>query len=227
MSTPGFLINGIDFYQLLCAYVQSNIEITDPQELALIIDLMKHVIGNSYGYKNDFASTIYGRFQMIFNSTIQEAHIFAIAKKYGMDLCKRSDSKWLLSDTHEIGTDFYYKDLQIEAKVYKNLNNMLSYAEQGSINPTVFHNADYVLCYLIDRPWPEELMAFEDMQEFTKRVGTSHWYWLRRINGQYVLHFNEDLYTNTHKALSPTLPICKCRQTSDKFSISLDTNLMF
>lgn len=227
MSTPGFLTNGIDFYQLLSAYAQDNkycIEITSLQELEMVINLMKRVIGSSYGYKSDFASTIPGRFQMIFNSALQEAHVYAIAKKLGVKLCKRSDSTWLLDDTYEEGTDFYYKDTQIEAKVYKNWTNMLYYAKQGSIDPTVFHNADYVLCYLIEKPWPEELLALTDADTFAKKFGTAHWYWLKRINGKYVVYLNDDLYTDTYKSLSPLIPICKCRLTSDKLSICLDTN---
>ena len=228
MSTPGFLKDGIDFDQLLFPYLQNNgIEITDPQELAVAINLMKHVIGDSYRYDQGFASTIHGRFQMIFNSTLQEAHIFAVAKQLGMNIGKRSDSTWLLSDTYEKGTDFYCEDLQIEAKVYKNWSNMLWYAEQGSNDSTVFHDADYVLCYLIDLPFPEELSDFDCLQARTSSVGTTHWYWLKRINGKYVVYFNEELYTNTYSALAKVLPICKCRLYSDKLSIFRDTNAMF
>lgn len=230
MATPGFLKDGIDFYTLLCAYAQDGryrIETTDLTECTTAIDLMKHVIGDSYGYHTGFASTVPGRFQMIFNSTIQEAHIFATARSCGMELCKRSNSTWLLDGSAESGTDFYYNDIQIEAKVYKNWSNMLSYAEQGSADPTVFHNADYVLCYLIERPWPEELMKLDCTKELVKTVGTAHWYWLKKIDGQYVVYFNDDLYDNTYRALSPIIPICKCRLTQDKLSVLLDTNAMY
>jgi hypothetical protein len=205
LATPGFLENGIDFDQL-GAYYKANkchIEITDPAELSLIDKLMKHVIGESYGYNTDFASTIYGRFQMIFNATLQELEV----KKFP-DILKRSNAVWLLTDSYETGTDFLSSNgKRIEAKVYLNWYKMLEYAEKGSKDSTVFHGADYVLCYLIDS------------YQLNNSSKLKHWYWLKKINDKYEVFNDVSLEEYTEKYLDMIIPICKCIPLADKLII--------
>ena len=222
MVTPGFLKDGIDFEQLVKYFLARNclrIEITDQREVNLFIKLMEHIIGNSYKYNEGFAATKNGRGQMIFNATMQEIAIQAVEQQFG--LVKRSNAVWLLSDSYERGTDFYsVNDKQIEAKVYKTWSNMLIYADKGSKDPTVFHDADYVLCYLIDRPETAEL---ESSQEIKQYVGQKHWYWLKRINNEYVVYFNKDLYDMTLYLLPQIMPVCYCKVYDNKVIFDRNT----
>lgn len=205
LATPGFLENGIDFEQLVLYYLSNNcyIEIIDPKEIALAIKLMEHIISTSIGYTEDrekLSAAIQRRFQMIFNSTLEEL----ISEKAG--LRKRSNAVWLLTGSYEKGTDFQsYNGKQIEAKVYYDWNNMLEYAKKGSISYTVFHGADYVLCYLINS------------------YNSKHWYWLKKINNIYNVYYEEDLSNLTDECLPSTIPICYCRLSDDKLIISKNT----
>lgn len=205
MTTPGFLDNGIDFIPLVQHYLANNCytEITDYAEVSLIKKLMRHVIDGSYGYNEEssnFAQTVPGRFQMIFNSVLQEL----IAELAG--LIKKSNAVWLLTDSYEKGTDFQSTNgKQIEAKVYKNYNSMINYAKKGSVEYTVFHGAEYVLCYLIDS------------------YKGKHWYWLKKINGIYSVYNNEDLNELTSECLPATISICYCKLRDNKFIIGKNT----
>lgn len=205
MATPGFLENGIDFEQLVLHYLANNhyVEITDPKELTLAIKLMEHVIGTSIGYKEDpekLKAAIQRRFQMIFNSTQEELTSEAAG------LIKRSNAVWLLTGSYEKGTDFQScNGKQIEAKVYYDWNNMLEYAEKGSVDYTVFHGADYVLCYLINR------------------YDSKHWYWLKKINNVYNVYYEEELNSLTTECLPSVIPICYCRLREDKLVIGKNT----
>lgn len=205
MATPGFLENGIDFRQLVLYYLANNhyVEITDPKELTLAVKLMEHVIGTSIGYKEDpekLKAAIQRRFQMIFNSTQEELTSEAAG------LIKRSNAVWLLTGSYEKGTDFQsYNGKQIEAKVYYDWNNMLEYAKKGSIDYTVFHGADYVLCYLINS------------------YNSKHWYWLKKINDTYNVYYEEELNDLTTECLPSSIPICYCRLREDKLIIGKNT----
>ena len=205
MATPGFLENGIDFEQLVQHYLSNNcyIEVTDPKEVTLAIKLMEHVIGTSIGYKEDqekLNAAIQRRFQMIFNSTQEEL----TSEKAG--LVKRSNAIWLLTGSYEKGTDFQsHNGKQIEAKVYYDWNNMLEYAKKGSSDYTVFHGADYVLCYLINS------------------YNSKHWYWLKKINGVYAVYYEEALSSLTNECLPSSIPICYCRFRDDKLIIGKNT----
>lgn len=201
MSTPGFLSNGIDFKLLVKHYLANNcyIEITDPTEVKLATALMEHVIGTSYEYNEEgsFAQTMPGRFQMITNSTLQEM----VAEENG-GLIKRSNAVWLLEGSYESGTDFRSSNnSQIETKVYKNEASMQKYAKKGSEVYTVFHGAEYVLCYLID--------SYE----------LKHWYWLKKINGIYSVYSNTELDQLTSECLPATLPVCYCKLKDNKLII--------
>ena len=202
MNTPGFLNNGIDFEQLIAYYLSNNcyIEITDQAEINLAIELMKHVINNSFGYDSGFSSTIHGRFQMIFNSTLEELYI----EKAGLD--KKSNATWLLTGTYEGGTDFQSSNgKQIEAKVYRDLESMKNYAEAGSTDYRVFHGADYVLCYLID--------SYE----------LNHWWWLKKDNGSYDIYVEPDLVSITKECLPASIPVCYCKIRDNKLIIGKNT----
>lgn len=201
MSTPGFLKNGIDFEQLVDYYIANGCRliIDDPEEIKLVLALMEHVINSSYGYDEEgsFAKTCHGRFQMIFNSTLEEI----IMKRYG-GLSKKSGAVWLLDGSYEKGTDFWSNaDVEIEAKVYKNFASMMKYVAKGSTEYTVFHGAKYVLCYLID-----------------SHEG-KHWYWLKNIDGIYTVYNNTELDNITDECLPATIPICRCKLIDNKLII--------
>jgi hypothetical protein len=164
---------------------------------------MEHVIGTSVGYQEDkekIKEAIQRRFQMIVNSTQEEL----IAEKVG--LIKRSSAIWTLAGSYEGGTDFRSDNgKQIEAKVYFDQNNMLEFAEKGSYDYTVFHGADYVLCYLINS------------------YDSRHWYWLKKINGIYDVYYEEELYSITDECLPSSIPICYCRVRDDGIIIAKNT----
>ncbi len=205
MVTPGFLNNGIDFEQLVNYYLANNcyIEITAPTDVNLAIALMEHVINTSYEYNEEgsFAQTTHGRFQMIFNSTLQEM----IAKEKG-GLIKQSKAVWLLDGCYEKGTDFKSSnDIKIETKVYKNEASMKKYAKKGSTEYTVFHGAEYVLCYLID-----------------SHEG-KHWYWLKKVNGIYNVHNDAELDKLTSECLPAAIPVCYCKIRDNKIIIGKNT----
>ena len=205
MATPGFLNNGIDFEQLMDYYVANNyrVEITDTAEVNLAVELMEHVINSSYEYNEEdsFAKTDHGRLQMIFNSTLGEVTI----NRYS-SLIKKSDAVWLLGGSYEKGTDFISEDnVEIEAKVYKNITSMNFYAKKGSAEYTVFHGAEYVLCYLID--------SYEG----------KHWHWLKKTNGVYSIYSDEGLEALTSKRLPHTIPICYCKKVDNKIIIGKNT----
>lgn len=205
MVTPGFLETGINFIPLIKQYLANNcyVEITDPVEVSLVRKLMRHIIDSSYGYNeesSDFAQTEHGRFQMIFNSTLQEL----IAELAG--LVKKSKAVWLLTDSYEKGTDFQSTNgKQIEAKVYKNYDSMINYAKKGSVEYTVFHGAEYVLCYLVD-----------------SHEG-KHWYWLKKVGSVYSIYSNEELDKLTSECLPKAIPICYCKLRDNKFVIGKST----
>ena len=202
MATPGFLEDGIDFESLVKHYLANNcstIRITNHAEINLVITLMKHIIATSYEYQDEdsFAKTVHGRFQMIFNSTLQELFVRERGK-----LIKKSGAVWLLDGHYEKGTDFKTKaNVGIETKVYKDKTSMEAYAKKGSTEYTVFHGAEYVLCYLIN--------SYEN----------KHWHWLRKIDGVYTRYHNEELEAITSECLPAAIPVCYCKLTDDTLII--------
>lgn len=186
-------------------YVANNckVEITDPTEVNLALVLMEHVIDTSYEYNEEdsFAKTKHGRFQMISNSTLGEVTIARYCK-----LIKKSSAVWLLDSSYEKGTDFISEDnVEIEAKVYKNINSMNFYAKKGSVKYTVFHGAEYVLCYLID--------SYEG----------KHWHWLKKTNGVYSIYNDAGLEALTSKRLPAVIPICYCKIRDNKIILCKNT----
>ena len=201
MVTPGFLNDGIDFEQLVKHYLANNCSamITDHADLILARTLMEYIIKTSHEYNDEgsFAKTIHGRFQMIFNSTLQE---IIVREKGG--LIKRSGAVWLLNGHYEKGADFLSEaNVEIETKVYKDEASMNAYAKKGSKEYTVFHGAEYVLCYLIN-----------------SHEG-KHWYWLKKVNGIYTVYNNKELDDLTDECLPTIIPVCYCKLTDDKLII--------
>ena len=189
MKTPGFLEDGIDFEPLVKYYLDNNCAkiVICEAEFNLAMALMEYIIGTSYKYKNKDNRPL--RFQMIFNSTLQELVIQACST-----LIKRSSGLWSLSGHYEKGTDFIStENVEIEAKVYKDRDSMLEYAKKGSVDYTVFHGADYVLCYLID--------SYEN----------KHWYWLKKTNGIYDVYSDKALDKLTSERLPESIPVCYCK----------------
>lgn len=212
MNTPGFTESGIDFEQLVHCYITSNynIEITDPTKIKLAKDLMAHVINASYGYNDSFSSSLHGRFQMIFNSTLEEL----VLEKAGFT--KRSNAIWSLDSKYETGTDFLADNgAKIEAKVYKAKSSMLKAAEAGTLDYKVFHGADYVICYLIDGE--VEILAEEPFRK------VKHWFWLKKINDEYIEYNDSELLQLTEECLPKTIPICRCIFYEDNITISENT----
>lgn len=208
MSTPGFLEKGIDFEQLIYHYEANNYNftITDPTEVNLATDLMIHVINSSFGYDTGFASTVPGRIQMIFNSTLQELTL----EKIG--LSKQSNAVWLLDGKYERGTDFKLSDgTGIEAKVYRDKDSMLKAAREGTLDYKVFHGADYVICYLINGE--VTITAEYPFRE------VQHWFWLKKVNGEYVEYSDSELTELINKKLPTALPVCRCMISDDKIII--------
>jgi hypothetical protein len=210
VTTLGFLKDGVDFTQLVHQYLANNctLEITDPVKVKLAKDLMDYVIKFSYGYNSCTLPQL--RFQMIFNSTMQEL----TAELVG--LIKRSNAIWRIGGKYEPGTDFLSDNgTEIETKVYKNTHNMLEAAKAGTLDYKVFHGATYVLCYLIEGE--VKIISEEPFREI------KHWFWLKKIDGKYVVYKDSELTAVTDECLPKTIPICRCTFYEDKIIISKNT----
>lgn len=205
MVTPGFLENGIDFDQLTDYYIANScyVEVINPIEIKVATTLTENVINNSYGYQEDesFAKNDNIRLQMIFNSMLWEKIV-----KRNSSLIRKSSAVWLVDGSYEKGTDFQSTEgVDIEAKVYKDINRMNFYAKKGSVDYTVFHGAEYVLCYLIN--------SHEN----------KHVYWLKKTNGIYHIYNDEGLEDLTSKHLPTVIPVCYCKIRDDKIIFGKNT----
>ena len=210
MATPGFLDDRIDFEQLVKHYKANGCRLViTGNELQLARRIMRHVIDSTVGdrYNSDFARTEDGRFQIIFNSTMEEME----AEEAG--LCKRSSAIWSVNGQYEGGTDFLSTNgKKVEAKVYRDMDSALKAAKKGSVDYTVFHGAEYVLCYLIN--------SYELDKEKNKR---EHWFWLKKVNGVYSLCEDKNLRTVTERCLPATIPVCYCKLKEDHMIIDKNT----
>jgi hypothetical protein len=198
LVTPGFLDNGIDFDQLTDYYEANNckVSIVNQTEVKVARALTESVINNSHGYQEEESSAKKPnvRLQMIFNSMLWEKIV-----KRCSSLIRKSSAIWLVGGSYEKGTDFQSTDgVDIEAKVYKDINSMNFYAKKGSIDYTVFHGAEYVLCYLIN--------SHEN----------KHVYWLKKTNGIYHIYNDEGLEDLTNKHLPAVIPVCYCKMENDR-----------
>ena len=169
------------------------------QILDAVKAVVQQVIDNSIQYKDESVKDTAKRFQIIINGNIleiylKEAEIFK--------LTRNSDSKWLFNGTYEVGADFTSeKGYGIEAKVYYSEESMTAKIEEANNgNKYIFHEADFVCCYLITTN------RFIDEQPY-------HYQWLKRVNGSYVVYNDEKLDNKTKAALPEKLPLCRCRET--------------
>jgi hypothetical protein len=205
LVTPGFLENGIDFDMLIDYYIANNyrVEVINQPEVKVAAALTESVINNSHGYQDGDSPVkqLNVRLQMIFNSMLWEKIV-----KICSSLIRKSSAVWLVGGSYEKGTDFQSTEgVDIEAKVYKDINSMNFYAKKGSVDYTVFHGAEYVLCYLINS------------------YKNKHVYWLKKTNGIYHIYNNEGLEDLTHKRLPATIPICYCKMNNDKVVFAKNT----
>jgi hypothetical protein len=218
LVTPGFLADGVDFRPLVYHYLASDYKviIDDPQEMNIYHKLTQHVIDDSFKYGNDTPDQKnqnikkkHIRFQMIFNSTLQELYL----ERAGLG--KRSSSVWLITGEAEGGTDFVSSNnKRIEAKIYKDSTSMFKYAKKAATDPTVFHDADYVCVYLMDY-YERAIGAVKEK---------AHWVWLTRIAGEYVEYFDVELKQIAESCLPAVLPVCHCLETtSNKLIIGQNT----
>lgn len=202
-KTPGFLRNGIDFGPFTQYYRMAPgnfIVIDDPEEIAVSHALAQHVIKTSYGYSDINQDD--ERLQYIFNSELMETKLAKVLKR-------RSNSVWLIGGQAEGGTDFESNDgLQIEAKMYKDVDRMLEFAKKASASPAVFHTADYVIVYLKN--------SYKRTIPGTNLEESTHWVWLHRdADGNYVEYYDEALEAQTKQFLPDTLPVCYFKYTAD------------
>lgn len=205
MVTPGFLENGIDFDPLIDYYIANNyhVEVANQPEVKVATALTESVINNSYGYQDENSAVKRDsiRLQMIFNSMLLENIVDRCTS-----LIRKSSAIWLLGGSYEKGTDFRSTDgVDIEAKVYKDIDSMNFYAKKGSVDYTVFHGAEYVLCYLIN--------SHEN----------KHWYWLKKTGGIYHIYNDEGLENLTSKRLPQAIPVCYCKIRDNKVIFAKNT----
>jgi hypothetical protein len=205
LITPGFLDNGIDFDRLTDYYEANDgkVYIVNQTEVKVTRALTESVINNSHGYQEEDGSAKKHniRLQMIFNSMLWEKIV-----KRRSSLIRKSSAIWLIGGSYETGTDFQSTDgVDIEAKVYKDINSMNFYAKKGSVDYTVFHGAEYVLCYLIN--------SHEN----------KHVYWLKKTNGIYHIYNDERLEDLTNKQLPAVIPVCYCKMDDDRTIFAKNT----
>ncbi len=162
--------------------------------------IVQQVIDNSIQYKDELVKDTAKRFQIIINGNILE--IF-LRDAEVFKLTRNSDSKWLFNGTYEVGPDFTSeKGYGIEAKVYyseESMNAKIEEANKG--NRYIFHDADFVCCYLITTNRVMENRYF-------------HYQWLKRVNGIYQIYNDSKLDSMTKNTLPEKLPLCRCTENS-------------
>lgn len=183
---------------LVSQYIANGncLKITDKSEVTLVKKIVANVINNSYKYTD--LSNIAKRLQYIFNSALQEQ----ILTNFG-GLIKRSNAFWSLDDSYEYGTDFQsWNGKKVEAKIYLNFEKMLEFAEKGTKDYTVFHGADYVVCYLVNG-------HFSDYKE----TPVKYWWWLKKTPQGYQVFKDTNLDAITESL--GRLPISICTYTTN------------
>ncbi len=140
------------------------------------------------------------RLQIILNGTILE--IFLMEAEV-LHLTRNSDSKWLFNGTYETGTDFTEQSgLKVEAKVYYSEESMTAKIEEANKgNRYIFHNADFVCCYLITT------------RRFIENY-PYHYQWLKRVNGKYEVYNDSKLDNLMRQEFPEKLPLCRCSENS-------------
>lgn len=162
-------------------------------------DLIQKIINDSIQYQDEAVKDPPKRLQIILNGNILEIYLKAAE---GFQLTKNSDSKWLFNGTYEVGADFTSeKGYSIEAKVYYSVDSMNAKIEEANNgNRYIFHDADFVCCYLITTK------RFIEGHPF-------HYQWLKQVNGHYEVYDDANLDNLTRAALPEKLPLCRCKET--------------
>lgn len=169
-----------------------------------ILDAMRglliKIIDTSVQYQDDAVKDPPKRLQIILNGNILEVFL---EEAEVLHLTRNSDSKWLFNGTYETGTDFTGQSgRKVEAKVYLSKESMTAKIEEANKgNRYIFHDADFVCCYLIDT------------QRFIKNC-PYHYQWLKRVNGKYEVYNDSKLDNLMRQALPEKLPLCRCIEKS-------------
>jgi hypothetical protein len=204
-TAPWFLFNdetfGFDADKLVRSFWKNG-RITicnteSEQFLDAMKDLVQKIINDSISYQDESVKDSPKRLQIILNGNILEIFLEAA----GLQLTRNSDSKWLFNGTYETGADFTGQSgLGVEAKVYYSEESMTAKIEEANNgNRYIFHNADFVCCYLIT----------------TKRVIDNHPYhyqWLKRVNDKYEVYNDAKLDSLMRQKFPEKLPLCRCTE---------------
>ena len=179
------------------------------QYLKAVQDIVNRVIDVSVHYQDKEVKNPAKRFQIIINGSILE--IFLL-KAEVFNLTRNSDPLWLINSDYETGPDFTSElSKGIEAKVYYSEESMAAKIEEANKgNPYIFHNADFVCCYLITTN------RYLDSQLF-------HYQWLQRVNGKYEIYNNINLDTKTRDFMPAQLPLCRCTETLNGAQWEIDS----
>lgn len=207
-AAPWFIFNeetfGFDADKLFYEFLEKGHitirNIGSEQILDATRDLIQKIINESIQYQNESVKDPPKRLQIILNGNILEIYL-KTAEVF--QLTRNSDSKWLFNGTYEVGTDFTdEKGYGVEAKVYYSEESMTAKIEEANKgNRYIFHDADFVCCYLIT----------------TKRMIDGHpfhYQWLKRINGLYQVYNDQEFDDKIRKALPEKLPLCRCAENS-------------
>ena len=161
--------------------------------------LIQKIIKESVQYQDEAVKDPPKRLQIILNGNILEIYLKTAE---ALQLTRNSDSKWLFNGTYEVGADFTSDNgYGVEAKVYYSEDSMTAKIEEANKgNRYIFHDADFVCCYLIT----------------TKRLindSPYHYQWLQRVNGKYEIYNDEKLDRLTRTSLPEKLPLSRCKET--------------
>lgn len=165
------------------------------QFLDAMKDLLQKIINDSISYQDESVKDLPKRLQIILNGNILEIFLEAA----GLQLTRNSDSKWLFNGTYETGADFIGQSGRgVEAKVYYSEESMTAKIEEANNgNRYIFHNADFVCCYLITTK------RFIDNRPY-------HYQWLKRVNGKYEVYNYSKLDNLMRQKFPEKLPLCRC-----------------
>jgi hypothetical protein len=214
-TLPWFIFNeetfGFDADKMLQDFQTKDKIIIRNTNSEKILDAMQaliaKIIEESFQYTDETVRQHAKRLQLILNGNILEAYL---AQAEVFKLTRNSDAKWLFNGTYEIGPDFTsQRGKGVEAKVYYSEESMLAKInEANNGNSHVFHDADFVCCYLIT----------------TTKYANNRPYryqWLRRVNGTYEVYHDFSLDELTRGHMPEKLPLCRCiENTSGEWEIT-------
>lgn len=160
--------------------------------------LITKIIAESIRYQDKDVKVPAKRLQIILNGNVLEIFLM---EAVDFHLTRRSDSKWLLNGTYETGADFIGQSgSTIEAKVYYSAASMTEKIDEANTgNRYIFHNADFVCCYLINTD------RFIEERPY-------HYQWLKKVNDKYELYNDPTLDNLTRQSMPERLPLCRCTE---------------